>query len=92
MIECSECRYWQIALRRVEMPVSVVSFYSLSVAQHCRILFSFLLIFLTGGLAEGALFSGAAGILLLIIPFAHSGRWCSSSIPIARCSTVCNLD
>ena len=29
--------------------------------------FSFLLIFLTGGLAEGALFSGAAGILLIFL-------------------------
>jgi flagellar protein FlaJ len=59
--------YWQIALRRVEIPVGQFILFYVGGAAIAGFLFSFLLIFLTGGLAEGALFSGAAGILLIFL-------------------------
>ncbi|RJU81096.1 MAG: hypothetical protein DWC09_05145 [Candidatus Poseidoniales archaeon] len=59
--------YWQIALRRVEIPVGQFLLFYVGGAAIVGFLFSLLLIFLTGGLAEGALFSGAAGILLIIL-------------------------
>ena len=59
--------YWQIALRRVEIPVGQFLLFYVGGAAIAGFLFSFLLIFLTGGLAEGALFSGAAGILLILL-------------------------
>jgi flagellar protein FlaJ len=59
--------YWQIALRRVEIPVGQFLLFYVGGAAIAGFLFSFLLIFLTGGLAEGALFSGAAGILLIFL-------------------------
>lgn len=59
--------YWQIALRRVEIPVGQFLLFYVGGATIAGFLFSFLLIFLTGGLAEGALFSGAAGILLILL-------------------------
>jgi flagellar protein FlaJ len=59
--------YWQIALRRVEIPVGQFLLFYVGGAAIAGFLFSFLLILLTGGLAEGALFSGAAGILLIFL-------------------------
>ena len=59
--------YWQIALRRVEIPVGQFLLFYVGGAAIAGFLFSFILIFLTGGLAEGALFSGAAGILLILL-------------------------
>ena len=59
--------YWQIALRRVEIPVGQFLLFYVGGAAIAGFLFSIILIFLTGGLAEGALFSGAAGILLILL-------------------------
>lgn len=59
--------YWQIALRRVEIPVGQFILFYVGGAAIFGFLFSLILIFLTGGLAEGALFSGAAGILLILL-------------------------
>ena len=59
--------YWQIALRRVEIPVGQFLLFYVGGAAIAGFLFSFILIFLTGGLAEGALFSGSAGILLILL-------------------------
>ncbi|MDC0656010.1 type II secretion system F family protein [Candidatus Poseidoniaceae archaeon] len=59
--------YWQIALRRVEIPVGQFLLFYVGGAAIVGFLFSLVLIFFTGGLAEGALFSGAAGILLLLL-------------------------
>tara|TARA_B100000459_G_scaffold143445_1_gene105059 strand:+ start:1882 stop:3675 length:1794 start_codon:yes stop_codon:yes gene_type:complete len=59
--------FWQIALRRVEIPVGQFLLFYVGGAAIAGLFFSLLLIFFTGGLAEGALFSGAAGILLIIL-------------------------
>ena len=58
---------WQIALRRLEMPVP--RFLSLYVAPivAATFLISIILVYLTGGLAEGALFAGFTGILFVIM-------------------------
>ena len=58
---------WQIAIRRLEMPVGrFISIY-VGGAFAGGLLASLLLIFLTGGFAEGALFAGLSGILLLFL-------------------------
>ena len=58
---------WQIALRRIEMPFPrYISFYVLPAAL-AGLLTSLILIFSSGGFSEGALFSGVAGILLLVM-------------------------
>ena len=59
--------YWQIALRRVEIPVGQFLLFYVGGAAIVGFLFSLILFLLTGGLAEGALFSGVAGILLLLL-------------------------
>ena len=58
---------WHIALRRLEMPIGrFLSLYVLPVSIFTFI-FSIVLVYLTGGLSEGALFSGVTGILLVIL-------------------------
>lgn len=58
---------WHIALRRLEMPIGrFLSLYVLPVSIFTFI-FSIVLVVLTGGLSEGALFSGITGILLVIL-------------------------
>ncbi len=63
---------WQIALRRLEMPVP--RFLTLYVAPIVAATFvlSIALVYLTGGLADGALFSGFTGIFLVILLTAMS--------------------
>jgi len=58
---------WQIALRRLEMPVS--RFLSIYVAPIVFVTFlvGIFLVALTGGLAEGALFSGITGVLFVVM-------------------------
>tara|TARA_B110001452_G_scaffold99113_1_gene82140 strand:+ start:4345 stop:6147 length:1803 start_codon:yes stop_codon:yes gene_type:complete len=58
---------WQIAIRRLDMPVSRFVLLFVGGAFAIGLIFSLSIIFLTGGLAEGALFSGFSGILLLIL-------------------------
>lgn len=58
--------FWQIALRRVEIPVAQFLLLYVGGAAIVGLLFSLILVFFTGGLADGALFSGAAGILLIL--------------------------
>tara|TARA_B100001094_G_scaffold169301_1_gene163772 strand:+ start:2064 stop:3866 length:1803 start_codon:yes stop_codon:yes gene_type:complete len=58
---------WQIAIRRLEMPVSRFLTLYVGGAFAMGLIGSLLLIFLTGGLAEGALFSGVSGILLILL-------------------------
>ena len=58
---------WHIALRRLEMPMGrFLALYVLPVAIFTFI-FSIILVFVTGGLGEGALFSGVTGILLILL-------------------------
>ena len=58
---------WHIALRRLEMPMGrFLALYVLPVAIFTFI-FSIILVCATGGLGEGALFSGVTGILLILL-------------------------
>jgi len=58
---------WQLAIRRLEMPVS--RFLALYVAPVVGVTFflGIFLVFLTGGLAAGALFSGITGVLFVML-------------------------
>ena len=58
---------WQIAIRRLEMPIGRFLAIYVGGAFAGGLLASLLLIFLTGGLAEGALFAGFSGVLLLLL-------------------------
>jgi flagellar protein FlaJ len=57
---------WQIALRRLEMPVPRFLFIYCGGAAFAGFLTALLIIFLTGGWSEGGLFSGASGFLLIL--------------------------
>jgi flagellar protein FlaJ len=57
---------WQIALRRLEMPVPRFLLVYCGGAAFAGFLTAFLIIYLTGGWVEGGLFSGASGFLLLL--------------------------
>ena len=58
---------WQIALRRLEMPVPRFLIIYCGGAAFAGFLTAFLIIFITGGWSEGGLFAGASGFLLLLI-------------------------
>ena len=58
---------WQIALRRLEMPVSKFLLLFILPSAAAGLITAILLIFLTGGLSEGALFAGFTGVFLIIL-------------------------
>ena len=58
---------WQIALRRIDMPVQKYIGIFVGGSFLLGLIVASLLIFLTGGFAEGALFSGLAGVLMMIL-------------------------
>ena len=57
---------WQIALRRIDMPVQKYIAVFIGGSFLAGLIVTIALISLTGGFAEGALFAGFAGVLLLI--------------------------
>ena len=65
---------WQIALRRLEMPVSRFIFSFIIPAAIAGFLTAALVIWLTGGFSEGGLFAGFTGIfLLMLLPLLSGG-------------------
>jgi len=58
---------WQIALRRLEMPVPRFIFAFVLPAALAGLVSAILLIWLTGGFAEGGLFAGFTGVFLIIM-------------------------
>ena len=58
---------WQVAVRRLEMPIARFLFIFVGGATFAGLLASVALIFFTGGLGDGALFQGFAGILMVIV-------------------------
>ena len=58
---------WHIALRRIEMPFPRYLALYVGGAAFGGLIAALVLIFSTGGFAEGALFSGVAGVFLLLI-------------------------
>tara|TARA_B110000967_G_scaffold159893_1_gene165648 strand:+ start:3689 stop:5491 length:1803 start_codon:yes stop_codon:yes gene_type:complete len=59
--------YWQIALRRVEIPIIQFLTFMVGGAALGGLIFSFVFISVTGGMGEQGLFSGSAGVLFIII-------------------------
>ena len=57
---------WHIALRRLEMPFPRYLIFFVGGAALTGLISAIVLIFSTGGFTEGALFSGLAGITLLV--------------------------
>ena len=58
---------WQIALRRLEMPVSRFLVFFVLPSALAGLISAALMIWLTGGFSEGGLFAGFTGIFLLIL-------------------------
>ena len=58
---------WQIALRRLEMPVPRFLFAFVLPAALAGLITAILLILLTGGFSEGGLFAGFTGVFLIIL-------------------------
>ena len=58
---------WQIALRRLEMPVPRFLIAFVLPAALAGLVSAILLIWLTGGFAEGGLFAGFTGVFLIIM-------------------------
>ena len=81
---------WQIAIRRLEMPVGRFLTIYVGGAFVGGFLASLLLIFITGGLAEGALFAGFSGILLLLLlPILAAGG--AMAFPLLEVSRSANM-
>jgi len=64
---------WQIALRRLEMPVPRFLLLFVLPSALAGLITAILLIWLTGGLSEGGLFAGFTGIFLVILLPALTG-------------------
>tara|TARA_B100000767_G_scaffold172496_1_gene161504 strand:+ start:200 stop:2002 length:1803 start_codon:yes stop_codon:yes gene_type:complete len=80
---------WQIALRRIEMPILRFIAIFVGGAAAGGFLFGLILIFMTGGLGEGALFSGLSGIfLLLLLPVLAGGAAAAFPLLDAQKSAV----
>ena len=58
---------WQIAIRRLEMPISRFFLIIVLPAALAGLVTAGLVIWVTGGLSEGGLFAGFSGIFLIII-------------------------
>ena len=58
---------WQIALRRIDMQIPRYLFIFVGGSFTIGLIVAGLVIFLTGGFSEGALFSGFAGVFLLLL-------------------------
>ena len=58
---------WQVAIRRLEMPIIRFLFVFVGGAGLIGLITAVILIYLTGGLGEGALFQGFAGILMILV-------------------------
>ena len=58
---------WQIALRRLEMPVPRFLLLFVLPSALAGLITAILLIWLTGGLSEGGLFAGFTGVFLIIL-------------------------
>ena len=72
---------WEIALRRLEMPVSRFLLVYVGGAAFAGFVVALIAIFLTGGFSDGALFAGFAGVFLLFIMPAMAGL-AAASFPI----------
>ncbi|MBT4920784.1 MAG: hypothetical protein HON10_05270 [Euryarchaeota archaeon] len=58
---------WQVAIRRLEMPIPRFLIIFVGGAGFAGLVVALSIIFLTGGLGEGALFQGFAGVLMILV-------------------------
>ena len=58
---------WQVAIKRLEMPIQRFLFIFVGGAALMGLITALVVVFLTGGLGEGALFQGFAGILMIMM-------------------------
>ena len=58
---------WQVAIRRLEMPIARFLVIFVGGAALSGLITALLIVFLTGGLGDGALFQGFAGILMIVV-------------------------
>ena len=58
---------WQVAVRRLEMPIPRFLFLFVGGASFAGLITALAIVFLTGGLGEGALFQGFAGVLMILV-------------------------
>lgn len=58
---------WQVAIRRLEIPIMRFLILFVGGAGLIGLVTSIILIYLTGGLGEGALFQGFAGVLMILV-------------------------
>ena len=58
---------WQVAIRRLEMPIPRFLIIFVGGAGFVGLITALAIIFLTGGLGDGALFQGFAGVLMILV-------------------------
>ena len=58
---------WQVAIRRLEMPIPRFLIIFVGGAGFAGLVAALSIIFLTGGLGDGALFQGFAGVLMILV-------------------------
>jgi flagellar protein FlaJ len=58
---------WQLAIRRLDMPIARYVIFFVGGSAFVGLIAAILLIYLTGGLSEGALFQGISGILIILL-------------------------
>ena len=58
---------WQVAIKRLDMPIQRFLFIFVGGAALTGLIGAILVVFLTGGLGDGALFQGFAGVFMLVL-------------------------
>ncbi|MBT4924792.1 MAG: hypothetical protein HON16_03455 [Euryarchaeota archaeon] len=58
---------WQVAIRRLEIPIARFLIFFVGGSAFIGLVAAIVLIFSTGGLSEGALFQGFAGVLMILV-------------------------
>ena len=81
---------WQVAIRRLEMPIYRFFILVVGGSAFAGLLTGIILIYLTGGLSEGALFEGISGILIIFILPLTSGL-AALSFPLLEVQRSANL-
>ena len=58
---------WQVAIKRLDMPIQRFLFIFVGGAALTGLIGAILVVFLTGGLGDGALFQGFAGVFMILL-------------------------
>ena len=71
---------WQVAIKRLDMPIQRFLFIFVGGAALTGLISGILVVFFTGGLGDGALFQGFAGVFMII---ATSNYFCSQCVGLS---------